>query len=437
MKNRKEEIKHVFHVSEEGNLTPHAMVRGSAVAEIPPGVYSLVVEVDPPNIFLRPENNFRLPDRIYGNTKITGLVERFVKSYEMNDKNLGIALIGEKGSGKTLLLKALSAKVVEMGLPVILIDEKVPGAMLNWFLSTITQQVLINFDEFEKVYDEKEDQTAILKLLDGTNTGAKKMYCFTLNDRDGVSEYMFGRPSRIRYVLPFKRLEISTVVDYVQANLKDCTEAHLRAFIHLALCDGKNSNGMNFDSMVEFVKEMNQFGGDVKETLGIMGENGVNSWSYFEVSGFENGQRVHHVMTHGEHFGPYIGVDGMEACFRVKMPLTDQDREEGMVGELKDVWITLTEKDFVSFGDTYDMLVFEKDGITYHLKYCEHEAARKISSSIEAEESQRGKRPGARLTPTKSATGPTVMSLSIGRGLNPSSGLSSSTPGNPSYGTNG
>lgn len=436
MKNHKEEIKHVFHVAADGNLTPHAMVRGSAVTEIPPGVYSLVFEADPPNIFLRPENEFRLPDRIYGNSKIGGLVERFVKSYEMNDKNLGIALIGEKGSGKTMLLKALSVKVVEMGLPVILVDEKIPGALLNWFLSTITQQVLINFDEFEKTYDEEEDQTAILKLLDGTNTGAKKMYCFTLNRRDGVSDYMFGRPSRVRYVLPFKRLETSTVVDYVQSNLKDCTEPHLRAFVHLALCDGQKSNGMNFDSMVEFVKEMNQFGGDVKETLSIMGEHGVNSWSYFEVSGFENGERIYHVMALGDHDGPYVGIDGMEVRFRVKVPVTEQDREDGLIGEFKDTWFTLTEKDFVNFGDTYDTLVFEKDGIIYHLKYCEHEAACKISNDIE--ENQKGKRPGDRLTPTKSAAGPTLMHLAVGRGsLNPSTQPLSSALGNSSYGTNG
>jgi hypothetical protein len=443
MNHKKEETKYVFHVAPDGNLTPHAMVRGSAIAEIPPGVYSLVLEGGlSPSVFLRPESNFKLPERIYGGGKINGYVERFIKSYEINDKNLGIALIGEKGSGKTMLLKALSAKVIEMGLPVILIDEKIPGSLLNWFMSTITQQILVCFDEFEKTYDDKDEQTAILRLLDGTNTGTKKMYCFTVNYKDGVSQYMFGRPSRIRYVLPFKRLEIPTVIDYVQSNLKNCTENHLRAFIHLALCDARQSSGMNFDSMVEFVKEMNQFGGDVRETLSVMGETGLNSWAFYEITGFENGEKKHRAVAMADHSGPYIGEDEMAISFMIKVPRTEEECENSYSPSFKDVKVKLTQENFVGFGDTYDTLIFEKDGVTYHLSYRKGDGITTLHREVE-EESSMGKstevnprpglyqkRPSAALAHLPNMYGLGVSGVPAGAVKNPSNG-------NPSYGTNG
>jgi hypothetical protein len=422
MANQKDEIKFIFHIEQDGNIVPHPMVRGTAVPEIPPGVFSLVYEEPTPmtsaKIYLRPENSFKTPQRVYGGDKINDLVTRFIKSYELDDKNLGIVLMGERGSGKTMLLKTLSAKVIEMGFPVILVDEKIPAGVLNWFLSTITQQCLVNFDEFEKVYDDVDDQTGILRLLDGTNTGAKKMYCFTINDKDNVSKYMFGRPSRVRYVLPFKRLEVNVIAEYVQANLSNCTEDHLRAFLHTGLCDGRESNGMNFDSMVEYVKEMNRFGDNLNNVLNIMGETNTKSWSLFEITGFHNGEKVCRTTAHGTHEGPYIGKDEMELIFNIQVSTTEADAVSTSTNWQKER-VVLTQEHFVGFGDAYDTLLFAKDGVSYNLRYLDHNLASKITNELEADKS--GKSVGVRRSPTSTSTSngislpsPTLSSANLG-----------------------
>jgi len=392
MQNQKEEIKYVFQTTEEGDVIPHKTMPGKTMLEVAPGVYTLVFESNPmgSRIFMRPENNFKLPKRLYGN--VHSNVERFMKSYEMNDKNLGTLFIGEQGSGKTILLKAMAVKAVEMGFPVILVNDHIPSSALNWFMSTITQQALICFDEFEKMFEKIEDQKGILQLLDGTNTGAKKMYCLTANDRSKVSPHLLNRPSRIRYVMTFNRLDVSTVVDYVQTNLKECKEDDLRAFIHLALCDGsdngwKSSGGMNFDSMSEYVKEMNQFGDSLNDVLSIMGANGKETWSRFDITSFKDGVMQDRAVGTGDHSGAYMGRDECEISFVTYVTKDDdemlKDADRYGNGPLKDVRVKLHAGDFVGFGDSYDMLLFAKDGIEYHARYIDTKAFRVVDSEVD------------------------------------------------------
>lgn len=415
MSNKEAPLRYAFHVESDGSISPHNVVPGTSLPEIPPGVYTLVFVPPTPmremRIFLRPENNFRLPDRLYGNINLN--VDRFLKSYELNDKNLGTLFVGEQGSGKTMLLKALAVKAVQMGFPVILVDEKIPGEVLNWFASTIIQNVLFCFDEFEKTYKEMAEQAAILKMLDGTNTGTKKMYCLTANNIKAVSPHLVNRPSRIRYVLTFRRLEVAAVVDYVQTNLKGCTESHLRAFLHLALADGLDStspresihsNGMNFDSMCEYVREMNQFGGTLNDTLAIMGLNGTKSWTRFEVSGFVNGERKYRAMATGTHQGAYAQDDNWEISFSIQKEAPKENVKEGEEDWPK--WnyesVFLTSADFKSFGDSYEVLVFEKDGVEYHLRYIDFNSSARLRQEVEAADEGKRKRPqAAKLTMTQ------------------------------------
>lgn len=387
--NQQEEAKYIFHIDGDGSITPRALTRSSAVSEVPPGVYTLVYEEPSPmgggKLFLRPESNFKLPERLYGNVNVE--VDRFLRSYELNDKNLGVLLIGEQGSGKTLTLKALATKAGAMGFPVILVNRKIPGEILNWFFSTITQPCLVCFDEYDKQYSDEKDQRAILQLLDGVNTGTKKMYCLTANEEGNLSKYLTNRPSRIRYIRRFRRLELSTVVDYVQTNLPNCTEDHLRAFIHMALCDADRSNGMNFDSMAEYVREMKQFGGTLNETLELMSTTGLKTWSYMEVTGFENGENKYRALANGSHTGAYASADNWNITFSIRkqVPKAKQEGEEQQQEELE--WkfepVNLTSDNFKSFGDSHDLLVFEKDGVEFHLRYIDHSTSRKVESEVE------------------------------------------------------
>src|SRR4029078_12619167 len=64
----------------------------------------------------------------------------------------GALMVGEKGSGKSLLAKLVSANSQEKGLPTLIIPRPWCGDMFNRFLQSIEQPTVILFDEFEKVY---------------------------------------------------------------------------------------------------------------------------------------------------------------------------------------------------------------------------------------------------------------------------------------------
>lgn len=390
--NEQQQNKYAFHVSEEGTFTPRPLVRSSAVAEVPPGVYTLVCEEKGPgrfDVFLRPENNFKLPERLYGNIKTD--VDRYLRSYELNDRNLGIMLIGLRGSGKTLTLKSLAVKAIELGFIAININTKIPDEILTWFLSTITQSCVVNIDEYEKMYSGEKEQKAILSLLDGVDTGHKKIYCLTANTEEGISKHMFDRPTRIRYIRRFSRLEVPTVVDYVQTNLKNCNEDHLRAFIHLALADADHSNGMNFDSMAEYVREMNQFGGSLNDTLDIMATQGKKSWTYFEITGFVDGKKQYRSRGNGTHTGAYLNSDEYKINFtiqREELKAKDKPEDEDSY-HLVPHTVVLTAEHFKHYGDAHDVVVYEQDGVEYHLRYLNHSATGVVDAEIKKEQNER------------------------------------------------
>lgn len=380
--NKEEAPKFVFNVESDGTIQPHALVRGNAIKELPPGVFILEHNVDR-GLYLAPANEFKLPERVYGN--INPNVDRFLRSYELNDKNLGVMLVGDAGSGKTLTLKAVVQKGITLDMPAILINQPFPGDMLISFLSTITQPTIVCFDEFDKVYAQTDQngntfrsplQTGVLQLLDGTTTGSKKLFLFSANDEQMINRYMKDRPSRIRYTIKFKRLSLQTVVDYVTTNLKNCTEDHVRAFAHQALSDGvyssrtgpaTGSDGMNFDSMRELVTEMNQFGGDLNESLALMINNGQTSYAAFEINMFKDGVKIDGgIPGQAECLGAYVGKDKLTLKFKIAGAITEEIQQPSPVK------IQLTEVDFHAFGATHDVIEFKKDDVLYVLRYIEH-----------------------------------------------------------------
>ena len=68
-------------------------------------------------------------------------------------------------------------------------------------MQDIEQPCIILFDEFEKVYDD-QDQEKALTLLDGVFP-SRKLFIMTVNNKWRVNEHMRNRPGRIYYMLDF------------------------------------------------------------------------------------------------------------------------------------------------------------------------------------------------------------------------------------------
>lgn len=216
--------------------------------ELPGGNY--VIRITPQGEFyLEKIEDFPTLGKVYG--KATAHAERILKSFSTKNKNLGVMLAGLKGSGKTLLTRAISLGAAKDNIPTILISSPFTGDKFYQFLSSIEQPTVVLIDEFEKIYD-AEDQQELLTLLDGVYQ-SKKLFLLTCNDKWKVDSHFRNRPGRIHYMIEFEGLDNQFIEEYCQDNLKD--KSKLEEVV--GVCSLFNS--MNFDMLQALVWEMNTY----------------------------------------------------------------------------------------------------------------------------------------------------------------------------------
>ena len=105
----------------------------------------------------------------------------------------------------------------KMGIPTLLINSAYTGDAFFQFLYSIQQECIVFFDEFEKVYDD-DDQQSLLTVLDGTFP-SKKLFLLTSNSTDMINIHLKNRPGRIHYHINFKGLSGEFIKEYIQDNL--------------------------------------------------------------------------------------------------------------------------------------------------------------------------------------------------------------------------
>ena len=158
-------------------------------------------------------------------------------------------LVGEKGSGKTLLAREVC---IRSQLPVILICSSYTGDDFNSFMASITQPAIILLDEFEKVYD-KGDQEKILTLLDGTFQ-SEKLFLFTSNSKYDIDPNLKNRPGRIFYLIDFCGVNEEFIREYCMDNLTD--KGKINDIVNVS----SKFEPFNFDMLAAFVEEINRYG---------------------------------------------------------------------------------------------------------------------------------------------------------------------------------
>ena len=158
------------------------------------------------------------------NHKIYGLEDAFinhvVRTYENTTGNLGILLSGMKGSGKSVTSKQICQK---LGNPVILVDANIEG--VGVFLNSISQDITIFIDEYEKTFKESAE---MLPIMDGSlNSAHRRVFIFTTNELY-IEKNLLERPSRIRYLKKFTNLNPEVIEEIIDDMLihkqfsKDC-----------------------------------------------------------------------------------------------------------------------------------------------------------------------------------------------------------------------
>jgi len=200
---------------------------------------------------------FTLPDKIYGN--LTKRADRIRETFLDRDNSTGVLLLGEKGSGKTLLGKQVAIDLYENhNQPCIIVNKPLSGDALGTFLQRLNRPVTVFLDEFEKVYD-KNDQEAMLTVLDGVYP-MKLMAILTANSSERMIAPLRDRPGRVFYSITYTGLEYQFVVDYAKENLKD--QSQMDEISRLAAM-----TELNFDQLQALIEEMNRFDESVLDAI--------------------------------------------------------------------------------------------------------------------------------------------------------------------------
>lgn len=248
--------------------------------KLPIGVYT--VEYLPMQGFcLKESNDLVMEGKIYGN--INERTDRIVNTFldRVSAKtSTGVLLSGNKGSGKTLLVKNVSKKLLGMNISSIIVNSAFAGTEFNSFMSTFDEPVCVIFDEYEKVYHEKQVQEQLLTLFDGI-FGSNMLFILTCNKKHLVDDNMINRPGRMYYNYEYGGLDAASIREYLEEKLND--QSAIDSFLRYV---ANNIQEMNFDMMKAIVEEMNRYGESMKDvithlnisTYSISKKYNVTSW---------------------------------------------------------------------------------------------------------------------------------------------------------------
>lgn len=151
-------------------------------------------------------------------------VKKVLNTFDSFKRNLGVILSGDKGIGKSLFAKLLSVEAVKKGLPLIIVDEYIPG--IASFIESIEQEAVFLFDEFDKTFsDDNVDegtspQAAMLSLFDGLSQG-KRLFVITCNEIRKLNDYLINRPGRFHYHFRFDYPTPKEVREYLEDKLEE------------------------------------------------------------------------------------------------------------------------------------------------------------------------------------------------------------------------
>lgn len=177
-------------------------------------------------------------DFVHGEEKVYGdhekKVNKILNNFKVFNRSLGVILSGDKGIGKSLFIRLLAEAAIKREIPVIIVDGAYPG--IENFIDSIEQEVLVLFDEFEKVFrphDSYNPQDHLLGLFDGVSQH-KRIYAITVNKLNQVNEYMVNRPGRFHYHLRFEYPTQDEVRTYLYDNTSDVPSSEIEKAISFA-----------------------------------------------------------------------------------------------------------------------------------------------------------------------------------------------------------
>jgi len=250
-----------IYIRDGETFTPMDANAVTILHDLPIGIYTIIETYRGFQIIKT--NNFNLPSKIYGDVK--QIANRVLTTYKDRPNNTGVLLTGTAGSGKTMLAKYISCLGTKDDIITIIINSSLNGEEFNKLIQSIDQPAIIIFDEFEKVYEDYE-QEKMLTLFDGVYS-SKKLFIITCNDENKIDEHMLNRPGRMYYKIEFANLTDAFIKDYCEDCLKNKSE--IDAVINFV----SKQTEFSFDMLQTLIEEMNRYEETVEEAVKLLNIN--------------------------------------------------------------------------------------------------------------------------------------------------------------------
>ncbi len=220
-------------------------------------------------------------EKVYGNHR--NKVKKVINSFNLSNRNFGIILSGQKGIGKSLFARLLAMDAIASGLPVITVSEHIPG--IANFLSSIEQEVVVIFDEFEKTFgksDEGDPQEEMLSLFDGLD-GGKKLFVITCNEVNKLNSYLLDRPGRFHYHFRIGNPCDEEIAEYMKDKLDEKYYDNIPRIINFS-----RTAEMTYDYLRAIAFDLNQ-GYSLEESLTDLNISSTTVAEFDIIVYFDNG----------------------------------------------------------------------------------------------------------------------------------------------------
>lgn len=258
--------------------------------------------------YLQKFDDIEITEKVYG--VAPEKLEKVASAFKCFERNLGVILSGEKGIGKSLFAKMLSAKMANEGYPVLIVNNFIPG--IADFLTSIQQEVVVLFDEFDKTFYAKDGdsmndpQASMLTLFDGLSQG-KKLFIVTCNKLNHLNDYIVNRPGRFHYHFRFDYPTKVEIEEYLQDKIDEQYFGEIEKVISFA-----NKVPLNYDCLRAISFEL-QCGTSFEEAISDLNILNIQKEEYNLVLMFKDGTKVHTTvcmdMFSSEEFKTWLFTD--------------------------------------------------------------------------------------------------------------------------------
>lgn len=216
---------------------------------VPGSIYHIKHNAKVNQYYLEEIEKYQLPEKIYGNRE--EFVKNLLNIYDIRQKNTGVQFYGQKGNGKTLLMKKIA---LDSNLPILILTENF--FLDNDFISFITDpgfyRCVLIFDEYEKILKESGSRTEnplFLQFLDGV---FKTNFLILLSSNSQhMPTYIEGRTSRILFAIDFTKPPKNIFHEILDDMLEDKSKMEEIKKIVIRF------EQINIDQFIDFIKLVN------------------------------------------------------------------------------------------------------------------------------------------------------------------------------------